>query len=378
MSILSPYALTTVEEAKGIIGRPPTKDGLWIYCSDATATAATATVSDTTLTLVDTGGAYAGTSTFTFSSASYNTIGELVDGINATSGWAAGAVYHKDAASTDLIKTGALSCLGAANEITLKVEDNFTIESLINRASDLVERYCGRRLLSRDYTNERYVGNGTKRLLLDNYPALSVSAVREGRESAFQVKQTSGASSAYIEIADSRVRLTTDGTATELEFADYATITLLRAAIDAVTGWECTAVSSAVGAMKSTDLLPNYGARYCLNEYVDVEVPDDYVQEYYLEGGVDELRGNGVLYNPWGWARGIEYHVSYVGGYSYTPYALEQAVLELIKYKHEAMQTSGLYKSESLGDYSFTLADMKKGIPDDTRQALDLFRRRVL
>ena len=378
MSVLSPYALTSLDEAKSYIGRPPLKDGLWLYCSASDATAATAAVSDTALTLIITGGTSAGTTTITFSSSSYNTITELVAGINAASGWAAGAIYHGDGDSTALVATGTLSCLGAANEITLKTEDNHGIEQLINRATDLVERYTGRKLLSRDYTNERYWGTGTKRLVLANYPALRVSAVKEGREKAFDIKNTTAVSSAHVEVTDTLIRLTADGTASEIVLASYATITLLIAAIEAVSGWDCTTPSAAIGAMDPDDILPNYGARYCLNDPVEVEIPDDYCQDYYLEGGVDETRGSAILYNPYGWLKGVEYHISYTAGYTTIPYALEMAVLELVKYKWDASQAGGIYRSESMGDYSYTLGDFSKGISDETRSSLDLFKRVAL
>ena len=378
MSVLSPYSLTTLDEAKSYIGRPPLKDALWLYCSASDATAATATVSDTALTLVITGGTSAGTSTFTFSSSSYNTISELVAGINAATGWAAGAIYHSDGDSTSLVVTGALSCLGSGNEITLKTEDDHGIEQLINRATDLIERYTGRLLVSRDYANERYVGNGTKRLILANYPALRVSSAKEGRTKAFGIKNTTATSTAYVEVTDTLVRLTADGTSSEITIASYATITLLVAAIEAVSGWDCTTPDSAVGAMAATELLPSYGARYCKAAEVDIEIADEYLDDYSLEGGTDEVRGSGILYNPAGWLRGVEYHITYTAGYTTIPYALEMACLELVKYKWDSAQAGGVYKSESLGDYSYTLGDFSKGISDQTRSTLDIFKRHAL
>ena len=378
MSVLSPYALTSLDEAKSYIGRPPLKDGLWLYCSASDATAATATVSDTTLALVITGGASAGTTTLTFSSSTYNTISELVTGINAASGWTAGAIYHGDGNSSSLVATGALSCLGAANEITLKTEDDHGIEQLINRATDLIERYTGRLLVSRDYTNERYAGTGTKRLVLANYPALRVSAVKEGRTRAFDIKNTTATSTAYVEVTDTLVRLTADGTTSEITIASYNTITLLIAAIEAVSGWDCSTPDSATGAMAATELLPSYGARACKGAAVDIEMADEYLDNYSLEGGVNESRSSGVLYNPNGWLKGIDYHVAYTAGYTTIPYALEMACLELVKYKWDAGQAGGIYKAESLGDYSYTLGDFSKGISDQTRSALDLFKRVAL
>ena len=373
------YALTTVDEAMSYVGNIPDKDAFWIYCSAADATAATVQVNDLTATLIITGGTSAATTTITYTTATTNTISEMVAYINTVAGWKAGAICHADADTGDLIPTGAVSVLGAANEATFKIKDTLTVTRLIDRATDLIERYTNRNLVSRPYTNERYFGNGTKRLVLSQHPVTRVTAVKAGRSMAFQIKNTTAVSHAYVEVTDTLVRLTADGSTTNLTIASYATITLLIAAIEAVSGWDCTTPQTAIGAMKATDLLPNYGSRYCLNELVDIDVPDDYCADYSLEGGVDETRGSGVLYNPQGWQRGVEYHISYVAGYTTVPYALEMACLELVKYKWNATTAAGgPYKAESLGDYSYTLADFSKGMSDETRSTLNHFRRVAL
>ena len=49
--------------------------------------------------------------------------------------------------------------------------------SLINFASDFIERYCGRIFNDADYTSEVYDGNGECELYLKNAPINSVSAI---------------------------------------------------------------------------------------------------------------------------------------------------------------------------------------------------------
>lgn len=372
------YALTTVDEAAAYIGDVPDKDAFWLYCNAADATAATAQINDLTATLIITGGTSAGTTTITFTTSTTNTISEMVAYINTVTGWAAGAICHADADTGDLIPTGAVSVLGAANETTFKIKDTLTVERLVDRATDLIERYTGRKLVSRPYTHERYWGNGTKRLVLAQYPVTRVAAAKEGRTSAFGIKNTTATSTAYVEVTDTLVRLTADGTTSDITIASYATITLLIAAIEAVSGWDCSTPATDVGAKAASELLPSYGARYCKGAEVDVEIADEYLDDYALEGGTDATSSSGVIYNPAGWMRGVEYHISYVAGYATIPYALEMACLELVKYKWDATKASGVYKSESLGDYSFTLADFAKGMSDDTRKTLDLFRSRAL
>lgn len=54
--------------------------------------------------------------------------------------------------------------------------DNDLLTSLINAATDFIERYCDRRFLKTTYTNEIYDGNGANKLLLKQYPVVSGAA----------------------------------------------------------------------------------------------------------------------------------------------------------------------------------------------------------
>lgn len=50
------------------------------------------------------------------------------------------------------------------------------LEILINAASERIERYCGRHFEKATYT-EKYRGNGRQKLLLEQYPIISVTSV---------------------------------------------------------------------------------------------------------------------------------------------------------------------------------------------------------
>lgn len=53
--------------------------------------------------------------------------------------------------------------------------------------------------------------------------------------------------------------------------------------------------------------------------------------------------------------------VSYVGGPSPIPERVKRACLAMLKYAVDAVRRSGNYKSESIGDYSYTLAEIQPG-----------------
>lgn len=384
------YALTDLASAKGYLGTIPKKNGIWIYCSAPSATTATCEVTETTIHLIITGTG-ASDSTITFSSSSNDTIAELIVSINAVTNWKAGAICNGAATSTDLVVTGALACNTSANEITLKIEDNYNVEKLIDRATDLIERYCNRKLASREYNREFYVGNGANRLILLQYPITRIFRLSAGETNAFTVTCTGATTFASVEVTATKVRLNKDGTVTDITIATYATLTLLVAAINnpavAGTGWTATLLSSDYGTkaayytgVDGSTKIPEVlimPSAYCKSPTLAyVRIPDDDITDYRLDTvGADEDRDPGMLYMSGGFIGGEYYWVDYIAGYTTIPASLEEACLLLVKYKWDMLKKDSALKSESLGDYSYTLADLKNALPPDILNELAGFRK---
>lgn len=372
------YALTTLDMAKNYLGARQEADALWIYCALAGATVATATVSSTTLVMVSTVGASTVTTTLTFSDSDSDTITELITKINAVTGWKAGALYYGDAASTDLLPTGALSCIGSANEITLKIEANYPIEKLVDRATDIIERWANRKLYTRNYTREIYYGDGSCNLMLEQYPVTAVSRLSAGRANAFYVTNTTATNTATIEITASAFKYSADGaSATSLTLSSYATINLLIAAINAVSGWSATLLDTSLGTRKATDLLVR-PAMSCISPvYAYCEIPDDELTDYYLIAPTED-RNYGMLYYSGGFTQGQEYFVNYTAGYTTVPAALEALCLELVKLKYDQGKRDTGLRSESMGGvYSYTTADFKQ-IAADILEEASYFKRIII
>lgn len=53
------------------------------------------------------------------------------------------------------------------------------LRGIIAQASDEIERYCGRLLRVRTYTDERYDGNGTRVLYLEQFPIIAINSIYE-------------------------------------------------------------------------------------------------------------------------------------------------------------------------------------------------------
>jgi hypothetical protein len=378
------YALATLDDVKGYIGNVPQKDGIWVYCSQADATGATVEITSTTIILKIIGGAQAGTNTLTFADADKDTISELIIAINALTGWKAGTVYPGTAPSTDLVVTGALSCLSSANEITLKVENNYFIDKLINAASDLIERYCNRKIDSRTYTKEVYYGTGYNRLILDEFPVTRVMRLSSGRTNSFSIKNTStDANYCTVEVTSTEIKLIVNGGANvssnELLLSTYTTIDLLIAAIHALgKGWVCTTLATDTGTRDASELLirPSMAVTDTAQAYC--ETVDEDITDYKLLNPT-EARNEGIIEMPGVFTAGHEYFVTYVAGYTTIPYSLEQACIELVKYKYDQSKRDSGLKSESFGegaDYSYTLQDLKNGLPADLLDELDMFKKR--
>ena len=249
------------------------------------------------------------------------------------------------------------------------------LEALIERASGFLERYCNRKLKTRAYTREVYYGSGGPNLILDQYPATTISRVSVGRTNAFSITNTTATNHATVEITSTALKYSVDGAAaTSLLFASYATINLLIAALPA--GWTATLLSSTHGTRKSSDLLIRPGM-YCKSPTVAYcEIPNDELTDYQLISPTED-RNYGVLYCPGGWIKGEEYFFDYTAGYATAPIDLEDICIRLVVNRYNQSKKDGSIKSESLGDYSYTMADMR-ALPDDLKEAADLYRRFVL
>jgi uncharacterized phiE125 gp8 family phage protein len=78
------------------------------------------------------------------------------------------------------LNPNALTTLQSAKEY-LKITDiseDTLIESLINSASEQIEKFCKRKLKEKTYSDEEYDGTCRTNLLLNQFPVFSVSSVK--------------------------------------------------------------------------------------------------------------------------------------------------------------------------------------------------------
>ena len=382
-SLDTTISLSTVEEVLAFLGEDVKRDALWLFFS-GTAGTTTVQVNDNSVVLIDPDN---GTTTFdiTVATGTYDTLTKLVAGINAVAGWECGLIYAGVANSIDLLITGALDAEGEENEQVLKIKDNYLITQLINRASDLINRYCNRILKTTTYSREIYYGSGYDRLLLDQFPVTRVIRLSVGRANSFSIKNTStDANFCTVEVAATTIRLIVNGgtnaSDNALTLATYTTIDLLIAAINALgKGWSITTLATDTGSRDASELLirPSMFVDDAKQAYC--ETVDDDITDYKLLKPT-EARNEGIIEVPGVFTSGYEYHISYVAGYtSPIPYALEQACIALVKYKYDQSKRDSGLKSEKFGegaDYSYTLQDLKNGLPSELLEELNMFKKR--
>lgn len=380
------YDLTSSGEVFAWLGEDAQRNALWIYYSGSATTATVKIGYDT------------GTSTnhivlehdstedadLDLENTSYDTLNELINYINGSvSNWEAGLIYHSSAESQYLIQTGEINALGSDNEVTLRIKDEYLVGKLIERATDFIERYCNRKLMSRDYTKEVYDGNGENRMLLNEYPVTQVARLALGRTNAFSIKYTSSCTSAFVEVDGTNVVLTVDGTGTNVAIGSN-TISQLITAIELNAGWECTLINSDYGSYLASEILisPNL---FCKDPDIGyVEIVNDYVSDFYLEKGTDEWLSTGILYFSGGFTRGHQnIFVWYSAGFSTAPASLEEACIRLVAVRYNEAGSDIMMKKESKGDYSyerfeFNLADIQHVWPPELKAEIDLFKKRVI
>jgi len=288
--------------------------------------------------------------------ASYN-LGKLAVLINNYVGWTANLEGWSMASSIDLKNRSATNCLLEVNELTLIYYDNYTLERLIDSASQIVENFLRRKILTRDYLNERYDGHGSVYLELDNYPVTAISQICEGVADVIRAKYTSTTErNAYITVTATGVVLTVDGVSgAELTFVAYPTITTMAAAINAVASWNAQVIASTFNGYPSTQLFEQANL-YGKDVYADLCIPDDPLDGYEID------KNEGRIYRPSGFSSGDRnIFTTYTAGYLTVPYAIKHGVFKLVKDMDDKREESGgeSLKSEKLGDYSYSKGESK-------------------
>ena len=232
--------------------------------------------------------------------------------------------------------------------------DEPTVSTLITSASQAVRRYCRRDFVQQTY-DELYNGMGDRRLILRQYPIVSVQSVRYRPVVVLKIQNTlANTPIARVTVTSTGLTLTrttsgvatTDGTPT---FASNVTIVALQNAVNALgNGW--SAVGAGYDQWPSADLyVPNgiagaagplpasVGALTAAGQFAELRM-----HTYELAGyQTDQRRGwllraipytDPELLHPEDliWPVGINnFRVQYTAGYATIPEDVQEACAEL-------------------------------------------------
>lgn len=234
------------------------------------------------------------------------------------------------------------------------------ITVLIAQASAAIENYLGRNLELAFYT-EKHEGNGRNQLLLKNWPVKRIYNVGSGYSNAIEVTYT-GTSTGRIEVNNDGVVLIAGLTDTELTFAANATIGDMATAINGEADWTGTA-DSAESGKPSRFLLPVNAADIDTNgEWLSVPTSETHVT----------LETERMIHKLYPFACGRNYSVVYKAGYetdlSDLPADLCMVANQVVGDILQSAENSGNYKSETIGDYKYEIADVESAVSTYSQQ----------
>lgn len=219
--------------------------------------------------------------------------------------------------------------------------DDTFVEACIDRASDMIERYCERPLKEATFTDKMFDGSGGNAQSLDAWPVSAVARVTVGLTPGLTLRCTStdaNSATAFLDKDNTQLSLVIvggdDAATPTLSTGTYTTLASLQAAADDLSGWTVTN-PSARNLQVSTDLFKT-GTLNALGENVELMVPETDLSDYQVDWD------SGCLLRRGGFPRGREnILVTFTAGYSTIPVALEMEALSLVDWLFKKRNEAG-------------------------------------
>jgi hypothetical protein len=251
--------------------------------------------------------------------------------------------------------------------------NNAILESYIDAATAKIERWCGRQIKLRAYS-EWYGGNNVQSIKLKQYPINNVTGVYSGMAAAFTLgSSVSSDLRKTISINTEALGTVANGvlapgivltrtvvggvtTTSTLPFSTYEDVTDMVAAINAITGFSATVVTD----MRCAQLHPRAGGdiKQSTVTITGANVSSEFVYDSYL--GIVTIRQDSYpmlnMTEPRFPSALLSTMVDYSAGYTTTPDDIRQACLVIAATLYLSRKSDSSLQSESLGDYSYSMA----------------------
>lgn len=266
-------------------------------------------------------------------------------------------------------------------------DDDTLLNELIDAISYRIEEFCGRTFAATDYYEWRNA-RGNEQIILREWPVINVDRVAIGNAIAMNVTYSGSGIRAQVSVNDTGVRLvswSTTGTRTAntLSFADNASASAMKTAIDAVSGWSAT-----VSVNVPSKELHRLAGEDADGRNVELTYPDDDDGDCRidLDRGIikfsnhwrvpSAVYGRGFAHGPARLSHGHQnVLIQYRAGYETIPADVQQVASEMVAVAYRLAKRGGdaALQSESLGDYSYSLADRVK-MTEQMEKVLKLYR----
>lgn len=260
--------------------------------------------------------------------------------------------------------------------------DDLLLTLLINRISARIERLTNRKFKARDWRFWLSAKNGNE-LTIPQYPVIYLNRIAYGSETALSVTYSGADIRATVQVyrdeegSTGGVRLVTynsSGTrsTSELTAASNASTSALATAITAVSGWTGTADVN----IPSPDLFPTAG-QDADERTVELNYPDSDEDDYRVDfdtGLVQLVKSSRFGSFSDTLIGGFQsYLVEARCGYETIPDDIEWVCHELIADAFSGRRVNRNLASESIGDYSYSLANRVQ-LTDDQMAILAAYK----
>jgi hypothetical protein len=253
---------------------------------------------------------------------------------------------------------------------TISDGDTARVESLINAMTDRMERECSRKFKARDFFEWYNISSHQGELVLRNYPIIRAPIIACGELPCMSVSYAGSAIEATISATLDRLTLTTyDASGTrsqnDLLFSANGSVSALVAAISGVSGFTASTTvnvpSFRICPTSGFDLLTTpaqftYPHRTLYNPATDYETGVvSYRQNIANQWNTEPPTGRVTL------PPGMQYiFVEYRAGFETIPDDLAMLCNELVVDAYNRSNRDATVTSETLDQYSYTLADAVK------------------
>jgi len=240
--------------------------------------------------------------------------------------------------------------------------DETILERSIDRASALIESILGRPIKSRNLY-EWHDSLGTDQIGVKVRPINHVKYVAFGSQNALSVSAASGSTDilATVEVTPSHIRLfrvtSTGSESTEqVQFTNHETTAELATHINGVTGFEASAIED----FSAYQLHPRAGVNVLTTTaYLSAAWDTTADLRVDQEAGIISMVSDAFPSDHWATEFPAQYRsvlVAYNGGHDTVPFDIEQACLETAASLYRDRKKDLGVTSESLGDYSYSVA----------------------